>query len=294
MSAADPGVGDPGTNLSGWRAGLGELGHSPAFAPYKDEDLVQAPRAVLKSYVEQQPLIGGDKIPKPQDSWSSEQYAKFWGELGRPATPKEYQVSDVTPLLPKNDKGEPLFGIDEKFRDHIFEKAHEAGLTSKQIDLIYKGYVERQVAEYQAFQEKDRKDRDTWVAEQRARLGTTFDATLDLANRALSAADAGPGSDLLAKLEGLEFSDGTPLLRHPAFLDVFGALGKKLSEGNLLPGEKQAQYGRTAEHLDREIAEFTIKHGAAMVGEGPQAQALQQQYNALSTERARLKGVTPT
>lgn len=270
-----------------WRAGLGEMGNHPAFSIYKGEDLVQAPRAVLKSFLEAQALVGADKIAKPQESWSAEQHDKFWSELGMPATAKDYKLSEVK--LPDG------VTMDEGFRDKMLEVARGARLTNQQFDTIYKHYIEANAADYTRFQESEKQAVAKWENDQRTRLGSAYDATKDLAARALTAAGAGPDSELLGKLQGLVFSDGTPLLRHPAFLDVFGALGKTLSEGNLLPGEKQGGgMGRSLEQVEREMSEFSIKNGAAMVRDDAAGRALAKQYDALLTEQAKLKGILPT
>jgi hypothetical protein len=294
MAAGAPDPGAAGAPPS-WNAALGEMGNAPALSVFKGEDLVPMPKSLAKAYIDTKAMVGADKIAKPQDTWKPEQWEQFYSELGRPATPKDYQLSDVSEVLGKvkGPDGSPI-EIDDGFRDYMLGIAHREGLTNRQFDGFYKAFVERQINDMQAFQQSDQQALEQWTAEQKTRLGTAYDATMDLAGRALSAAGAPEGSELFGKLKELTFSDGTPLLRHPAFLDVFGALGKKLSEGNLLPGEKQVTYGRTKEDLEREIVQFRAQHGAKMVGEGPEARMLQKEYQVLSDQLAKIMGVNPT
>lgn len=290
MSAGGvPGEGGGGDNggVTGWRASLGDLGNSPSLAVFKDEDLVPMPRAVARSFVETKALVGADTIAKPNDKWTDEQWGKLYDDLGRPKAPEEYKLSEIK--LPDG------LGVDDALKGHMLKLAHGAGLSNRQFDAMWKGYLERQVSDFQTWQTEEKKASDAWVAEQKSRLGGAYDATLDLANRALAAAGAGPESELLGKLQGLTFSDGTPLLRHPAFLDVFGALGKKLSEGNLLPGEKAGTgYGRTKEQAAAELEEYKAKNAAHIASDDPQYKPIRQRYEELLREKLRLEGVNPT
>ena len=269
-----------------WRTPLGEMGQAPALSIYKGEDLVSVPRTLVKSHLEVQKLVGADHIAKPQESWTDAQWDDFHQKIGRPETPDKYAPSEVK--LPEG------VWVDPALKQHMLTSAHAAGLTNRQFDRLWKDFLGKQSEAFVAEQQADIAKRDAWVAEQRQKLGTTFDATVDLSNRALSAAGAAEGSELLTKIRELVFSDGTPFLRHPVFVEVFGALGQAMSEGSLLPGGKQTTYGRTKDQLDQEISKFSVEHGAKMVGEDATAKELQKQYDALLTERMRLQGIVPT
>lgn len=285
MSAAGPAQGEgqpPNGGTPDWRAALGEMGNATALTPYKGEELVPVPKALVKSYLDQQPLIGADKLLKPQESWTDEQWSKFYGDLGRPEAPEKYALPEVK--LPEG------VSVDEALRADMLKSAHKAGLTTRQFSTLYADFLARQSAAYEQVTKKERDAHEAWVAEQKTRLGSAYDANVDLANRALAAAGAGPGSELLGKLAALEFADGTPFLSHPAFVDVFGALGKALHEGNLLPGGKAGPtFGKTKEQLDREVHDFEIQHGAKLVGEGLESDALRKQWNAMLEQRLALE-----
>jgi len=264
---------------SDWRAALGEMGQAPALSTFTAEELTPVPKSLVKSYLDTKAFVGTDKIAKPQENWTDEQWSKFYGELGRPEAADKYTLPEVK--LPEGVQ------VDEGLRSDMLASAHKAGLTNQQFAAMYQDFLARQATAFEERRKAETEAHETWVAEQKRKLGSAYEANVDLANRALAAAGAGPQSELLAKLDKLELSDGTPFLSHPAFIDLFGALGKALHEGNLLPGEKgRPTYGRTKEQLDREVIDFEMKHGAKLVAEGPESDALRQQWNAMIQQRA--------
>ncbi len=138
-----------------WRLGLPEeLRANTSLAPYKvipagtkndkGEDipevpLVQVPRTMVKSYIEQQPLIGS-KLIKPKEGASEEELDKFYAELGmaRPESPDKYEFTadERFKVMPHSDT------LEKWFR----ETAHKKRLPQDVANEIYQGYQEQMLS----------------------------------------------------------------------------------------------------------------------------------------------------
>ena len=135
-----------------WRLNLPEeMRANTSLAPYKvipagtkndkgeelpEVPLVQVPRTMVKSYIDQQPLIGS-KLIKPKEGASEEELDKFYAEIGmpRPEAPEKYE-----------------FKVDEKFQALPYSKpleewfrntAHKMRIPQDRAAELYQGYQEQ-------------------------------------------------------------------------------------------------------------------------------------------------------
>lgn len=264
-----------------WRNALGpELGQHPSLTPIKDEDFVQVPRGVIKRYIDQQQYIGADKIPKPQEGWSDEQWREFDKQLGWPESPDGYQLPEVK--LPEG------YQADEGLQQEFVQAAHAAGIPAPKLARFWEQFIQaeskRDLEELEQYRSETRQQNEAL----QQKFGAAFDAKKDLANRALRAAGS---EEALQRWQNLAMADGTPFLQHPAVFEMLAGVGEKLHEGNLLPGSATVTYAKTPEQLRRELDEFRSKNVQGLADEAhPEHQVLTQKWKDLIQQIAQAEG----
>lgn len=101
--------------------------------------LINVPVTMVKSYVEQQPLIGS-KLVKPKEGASEEELDKFYAEIGmaRPENPEKYEftVDEKFKTLPHSDT------LEKWFRG----EAHKLRIPQEKAAELYQGYQEQMLS----------------------------------------------------------------------------------------------------------------------------------------------------
>lgn len=189
-----------------------------------DQTLSQIPdiEALAREHINVQKVIGADKIARPQEDWTPEQFDEFYTKLGRPAKVEDYDLAGV-----EAPEGLPVI---EGFQESMVGEMHKLGLSSTQVAGILKSYYEGQGAQFEAAGVDRQQASEAGIQDLRNEWGKSFDAQVDLANRALR---AGAG-DQFEALSQIELSDGSLLGNNPAIIKVFAALGGKMSEHGLV------------------------------------------------------------
>lgn len=218
LSVDEPGAGGGtgGSLLSGgggntppdWRASLpDDVKGDPSLASIKDVG------SLAKSYVHAQKLIGTDKIAKPNDKWTPEQWRGFYKELGVPETPDKYSLPEV-----KLAQG---LTIESTKLDKFKKIFHDQGLTPKQVSAVMQAYMEDVNSDYTARTTGEQTARASAIAELKQEFGEKYDANLDIARSVLKKF----GSDqLLEKLEN------TGLANDPEIIRMFYTIGQGMME----------------------------------------------------------------
>jgi hypothetical protein len=225
LDGGDPnaGGGGSGSLLNGgtgggggvdWRADLPEdIRADPSLATFKAKDHKEALGVIAKSYIHAQKLVGVDKIAKPNDKWTPEQWKAFNKEMGVPETHDKYSV-------PKFEFAEGLT-LDEKKLDGYKKIFHEAGVTPKQAEKIMVAYFADVNGDFTGRAESQKAAMLSATNELKQEFGDKYDAKLDIARSVLKKY----GSDtLLQKLE----SSG--LANDPEVVRMFAKLGEGMME----------------------------------------------------------------
>ncbi len=197
-----------------WRADLPEdIRSDPSLASFKAKDHKEALGAIAKSYIHAQKLVGVDKIAKPNDKWTPEQWKAFNKEMGVPETHDKYGV-------PKFEFAEGLT-LDEKKLDGYKKIFHEAGVTPKQAEKIMAAYFADVNGDFVGRAEASKTSMATAVTQLKQEFGDKYDAKLDVARSVLKKF----GSDtLLQKLEA------SGLANDPEVVKMFAKLGEGMLE----------------------------------------------------------------
>ncbi len=185
---------------------------------------LENPEAGIRELIGAQKLIGADKVVIPGEDSTPEERDAFYTKLGRPAKVDDYDLSSVE--IPE---GLP---VDEEFQKGMVEKMHALGLNSTQVSGVLKDYYEATGGQYQTSMGDLQRGRETAEQDLRNEWGRSYDANIDLANRALK---AGAG-EKFEELVGLKMADGSELGSHPDVVRCFAKLGGNTGEHGLVSG----------------------------------------------------------
>ena len=202
-----------------WRESLSpDLRNNPTLEQIPDIE------ALAKAHVNVQKLIGTEKIERPKEDWTDDQYAEFYSKLGRPADVADYDIEgiDVPEGLP----------WDDGFQTSMLKVMHEAGLTSNQVKKVLGGYIEGTGGQFQEATTNIAQARESGIQDLRNEWGKSFDSQIDLAKRAFM---AGAGENF-ESVAGMTLQDGSQLGDHPSIIRAFAALGGKMNEHGLVGG----------------------------------------------------------
>ena len=182
-------------------------------------------QTLAKNHVNVQKLIGTEKIERPKEDWTPDQFADFYTKLGRPADSKDYDLEgiDIPESLP----------WDNEFQDSMLGIMHEAGLTQAQVQKVLGGYISKVGGDFEAATGESQRTRESGIQDLRNEWGKSFDAKVDLAKRAFM---AGAGQNF-EQVAGLTLQDGSKLGDHPAIIRAFASLGGKMNEHGLVGGK---------------------------------------------------------
>ncbi len=180
--------------------------------------------ALANEHINVQKVIGADKIPRPQDDWTPEQYDDFYTKLGRPANVDDYDLEGVAEV----PEGVPFDG---EFQSAAVAKMHELGLNSAQVKGLLNFNNEYVGGKHEASAGEIERSVQAGITDLRNEWGKSYDAQVDMATRALNAA-AGDSAD---QIRGIQLADGSLLGDNPAIVRAFAAIGGKMSEHGL-PG----------------------------------------------------------
>ena len=213
-----------------------DLRNEPSLRTFTD------PGALAKSYVNAQRMIGADKVAKPGQSWTDDQYNDWYAAVGRPdnADAYEFDLSDV--------------GEDEA--NALRQAMWEAGLQPRQANRLIDFF--RNAGETGKNEAQTRTEEAVYAAEQelRSEFGQAFEQRMALAQ---GAARTLLGNEGMNMFEEVQLSDGRMLGDHPDVVRMFARLAEQIGEDNLV-GEP-TELIMTPEEASRQIAEMTRRDG---------------------------------
>lgn len=197
----------------------------------------KSPADVLGSYQNLEKLLGADKagraVVPPKDDASPEEWAAFYGKLGRPESADGYKLP-----LPEGDTGD--------FAKQAAVWMHDAGLTPRQAEVLAGKWNEHfgaaQNAQMAEFEQKSAID----LQDLQKEWGQNFEANAELARRARR--EAG-----LSEQEGQAIERALGLKKAA---QVFAFLGKQFAESPMKGGEgaSRGTFGATPAEAKARIA----------------------------------------
>jgi len=155
-----------------WRSAV-EKDHAqhPSMADYNDLN------GLTKSYINQQSLIGKDKLPMPQKDWKKEEWQDFNKKIGMPAEPKDYELK-----VHEGNKEEDI----EWFQ----QVAHEdLMLSKKQANELWNKMNERTSKSRETFASTQKERLEKGYQALREEWGTNYDSMVKATNKGLQRLD---------------------------------------------------------------------------------------------------------
>tara|TARA_Y100000114_G_scaffold35448_1_gene31002 strand:- start:196 stop:1011 length:816 start_codon:yes stop_codon:yes gene_type:complete len=181
---------------------------SPSMLKFKDVS------GLAQGYVNLEQAFGGDKVAKPTDSWTDEQYNDFYAQIGRPEDINGYHIEGA--------EG------DEETWNSYKQAAYDAGLSGKQAQKMAEFLTQTAEQANEAHDENvdsiRQQTRDLITKE----FGAATKQRVQMANQA--AAKYGM-SDLL---EEVELANGTVLGDVPEIIMMFAQLAEDIGEDTLV------------------------------------------------------------
>jgi hypothetical protein len=202
-----------------WRESLSPgLRNNPTLEQIPDLE------TLAKNHINVQKLIGAEKIQRPQEDWTPEQFDEFYTKMGRPTDAADYDLSNVE--VPEG------YPVDEGFQSTMIEKLHARGASQEMVAGILKDYYEITGGQIEQSTGDLQRTRESGMQDLRNEWGKSYDGNVDLAVRAFHAG-AGEGFEQVADLR---LADGGKLGDHPAIIKAFATLGGKMNEHGLVGG----------------------------------------------------------
>lgn len=235
-------------DISDWRAGLPEdLRGEKSLAEIKGADWTEAGPLLAKGYVHAQKAVGAG-LRMPKDDAKPEEWAEFYGKLGRPESPEKYEVK--SPEMPK-EMG--LGEWDSETVKGFLKEAHAAGLSTKQAQRLmdwYGGYLIT-AADRQTQQAAEQKKATETTL--RKEWGAAYGRNINLARQAVRDLFEGE-AELAAAVEDAG--------NNPALVKGLVAIGERMMEhgelgGTVPPGETADEIQKKIDELDARLLKHT-------------------------------------
>ena len=193
--------------------------------------------SVIQSLVSAEKMVGADKIVKPGKYATPDEQHQFFDQLGRPASPGEYE------LKPPEQMPEGVETSKETLEDFL-AAAHAADLLPRQVQGIYDWYVKHMGEQIATAQSERDGARATATKELKKDWGMAYDGKLELAKTVIRTfADE-------AVVQALQEGVGND----PRLIRMFAKIGDAISEDTLKGMVPQG--GMTPADAARRIAEL--------------------------------------
>ena len=223
-----------------WRDGLSDdLRAHPSLKNFQDVG------GLAKSYVSQSELVGRKGVILPNENDAADQ-ARFYGELGRPESVDGYDLGDFAP-------SEGLSWSDD-LQVSMLGSMHELGLTNDQVNGVIRAYAEGQTSQLDEFNQSVDQSNTSVEQELRREYGNTYDAKIDLGNRAFALA----AGDQMDDVRQIVLADGTMLGNNKPFIKLFTKLGESLGEDSLRGSGSPQSFSKSPEQAQGELSQLAI------------------------------------
>ena len=190
--------------------------------------LVQVPASMVKSYIEQQPLLGR-KTTIPKEDAKPEELDAFYSQLGMPDTAEAYELTKV--------EGMEEVPYSDEFEKEVRNWFREGRVTQEQAQFLYDKYQNYQKGQFDAANEQMQEDYTNGQNSLKETWANNTEANMKLADRAFHTLFDGEEND--------ETPEGRAKLRvrmllgnDPWFIEKMHKLSSLLGEDQLVGMEE--------------------------------------------------------
>ena len=209
-----------------------DLRTKPGIMKFKDVP------GLAQGYVNLEAMMGADKIGKPQQSWTPDQYKQFYAETGRPQNANDYTID---------------FGMDVEETDiEAFQQAaFDAGLAPGQAQAIAQYLSNQAQGAYEYNEQSTAQAVNGAIQDLQTEYGQAYEQKTKMAH---TAATALLGKEGLSIFEDVRLQDGRKLGDHPDIVRMFVSLAENIGEDSLL-GEP-TELIKTPDQAKQELKEL--------------------------------------
>lgn len=168
---------------------------------------------VMSSLIHAQKLVGADKIIKPTDSTSEQEWGELFRKLGNPEKVEDYKIEAQG------------FNAEDPMSKGFIETAHKAGVLPKQAAALFEYYDK---AQKEAITNADALGDEAYNAEVgklKAAWGDNFEKEAKISEAAFTK---------LFSPDDQKYYKEAGLLTDPAFIKAMNTVGKKMLDDNTL------------------------------------------------------------
>jgi hypothetical protein len=251
--AGAPPPGQQGDASAGAAAATSKAWWADFEADFKDEPsfekikaFADGPKGLVKSYVNLEKMMGGDRIAKPKSDDDVEAWERWYDAAGRPKTPEEYEFKRPD-SLPDNFYSEDM---EKSFRTW----ARENGLNKKQASNLYEGYVKTRLEQHMAWDKARHEGRTKAEEALKREFGPDGFQAAQGRTKAAYQKFADP--------EFAQYLDETGLGNDPRMIRIFDRIGKEMMGETQLRGQPSAI--RSPQDIDADIAKFRLENREAL------------------------------
>jgi hypothetical protein len=175
--------------------------------------------ALAKSWVGAQKLIGKEKLPVPTGPEDKDAWQTVFTRLGRPETAEGYEIdkNNIPAEVP----------VDENFLKTFKELSHTLGFNPTQVQGLFNWWIGAEKGIITQMQETDQTTKQAAETRLRQEWGKAYEQNVKLA------------STIITKFGGKDIQEllSSPFGNDPKVVKLLAAVGKTLSEEDLLEGE---------------------------------------------------------
>lgn len=223
---------------------------------------------LAKSYVHLEKTSRGDKIPKPNQYFTDDDWNRTFKDLGLPESVDKYEVK-----LPK----------DVQFSDEgikgLKEQAHKAGILPQQLEKVLGWYGQANTAAQLAQSQEQETKVKAGLDGLKAEWGHAFDKKAEAALFAVKEV----GGDELATF----FKENGVLGNNPLLIKAFAKIAEDLMEDKLPESTGKGGFDLTPDDIDKKIAELQ-SDPAYLTGNHPKHELAVKDMNFLWQMKAQL------
>jgi hypothetical protein len=206
--------------------------------------MASIPIDVVKSFINQEKLVGREKIPLPPEGATDEDWAEVWNRLGRPETAEGYEI--------KKPEGLPEeIGYSEELVTEYKGACHKLGILPNQAQGLLNWFMAANTQQLQKLNQDGEAFKKEGEATLRKEWGKAYDEKVASAGTAFAffAQKLGEEGDK----QITELMEQTGLGDHPLLVRFFAQIGEMIGE-DVITGKPRAGFTMTPEQAQAEIA----------------------------------------
>ena len=198
-----------------------------------------------KGYQNLEKLLGREKVPVPIGDDDEEGWQRWYAATGRPDKADDYEFQ-------RPDKLPDGMPYDEELEKEYRQWAHINGLSKKQANNFYDGFVKRQVERHSAYHTHQMQARSKIESDMRREFGAQYEGKVQQAKSALAK---------YADPEYLKYLDETGLGNDPRTIRSWIKIGDEMGGSTKLKGTPAVETAPA--DIDRAISEYKSKNEKA-------------------------------